>query len=287
MKNHMFMPKMLARLEYWMAEREKIRILKDAGKPAPYTTDPVLDRYRFCNVVRMDDRVSRWLFRKWYDSRLDWRTATVQATVARLINEPRTLSCFPPPSVWNGWNSESTLSAMLRQLEQGKELAVYGNAYLVVGTEFTDGKHNAIPRIVSRVAKRMNDLKEARIKYTTMQGLHEDLVDHVHGIGSFLAGQIVADVRHLCPGQFDDMHTWAPIGPGSARGMARLLGREPRRSGMTQRTFLPLLRELLHVVKQPRSVHNRLEAMDLQNCLCEFDKFCRVDEGRRPRRLYP
>lgn len=122
---------------------------------------------------------------------------------------------------------------------------------------------------------------------STMQGAHAHLMT-VHGLGSFLAGQIVADVRHVrWDGDFTDSDTWAPVGPGSARGMRRLLGEPVKRAGFPQTKFIAMLRTLREVVELPRTVEKRIEAMDLQNCLCEFDKYSRIFEGNRPRRLYP
>jgi len=51
---------------YWIKEREKIRLAKDAGDSKPWTDDVILQSYRFCNVRRMDDKVSQWLLNNWY-----------------------------------------------------------------------------------------------------------------------------------------------------------------------------------------------------------------------------
>ena len=49
----------LNRLVYFITEREAIRLKKEAGEPKPWTSDPILQQYRFCNVRRMDDKVSK------------------------------------------------------------------------------------------------------------------------------------------------------------------------------------------------------------------------------------
>src|ERR1044072_865418 len=48
-------------LIFWARERENIRKKKAAGLPPPWTENPILQTYRFCNVRRRDDRVSQWL----------------------------------------------------------------------------------------------------------------------------------------------------------------------------------------------------------------------------------
>src|SRR3990167_2469498 len=42
-----------------MIERERIRVKKERGDLPPWTEDPTLRKFRFCNVWRQDDRVSR------------------------------------------------------------------------------------------------------------------------------------------------------------------------------------------------------------------------------------
>jgi len=102
------------------------------------------------------------------------------------------------------------------------------------------------------------------------------------GIGSFLAGQIVADLAHLPSGRaWPDAATWAPLGPGSARGINRLRG-IPKDKAVTQNDFECLLHELISALR-PRIAgiweDRQLQAMDVQNCLCEFDKYRRLQLG--------
>ena len=37
-------------LQYWVRERDHIRELKDAHVRKPWTYDPILQSYKFCNV---------------------------------------------------------------------------------------------------------------------------------------------------------------------------------------------------------------------------------------------
>ena len=113
---------------------------------------------------------------------------------------------------------------------------------------------------------------------------------NVKNQGRFMVGQIVADVKYsdrqllIAP----DWHTWAVSGPGSRRGLNRVIGVD-KDSRWNEREFLDVLTELRGVVnaKIPPWMEH-LHAQDLQNCLCEFDKYQRVLLGEgRPRSLYP
>ena len=50
----------------YMIEREKIRQRKEAGEPAPWTDDTILQEGRFTNVRRSDDRTTRELMANFY-----------------------------------------------------------------------------------------------------------------------------------------------------------------------------------------------------------------------------
>src|SRR5262245_39207311 len=57
---------LIKKLCYWISEREAVRQRKEAGNSKPWTADPLLQGFRWCNVRRMDDRVSKWLEDNWY-----------------------------------------------------------------------------------------------------------------------------------------------------------------------------------------------------------------------------
>jgi hypothetical protein len=44
---------------YFASERQQMFQRRVAGEPAPRTDDPVLREFKFCNVFRAADRVSR------------------------------------------------------------------------------------------------------------------------------------------------------------------------------------------------------------------------------------
>ena len=108
------------------------------------------------------------------------------------------------------------------------------------------------------------------------------------GMGSFMAGQIVADLRWAVSGTWEDRNQWAPAGPGSTRGMNRLLGRPVNCAdgSIGVRAQLSLLVETCSA-RLPASITGRLEAIDWQNCCCEWDKHerARLGEGR-PRQRF-
>ena len=268
----------LAFLIQWSERREAVRRVREAGRPKPWTDDPLLLDYRWCNVSRMDDRVSIALLRDWYPVGANPATVLAAACLGRLVNWPESLMAV---SLGAHFSLDQLPHARFR-LEQRASagLKVFTGAYVVPGRP-GESKIETVVRHAERIAQRGD-----AILGKTMRATWASLIE-LDGLGSFLAGQIAADIAHLDAGSaWPDRATWAPLGPGSARGINRLAGR-PKQQAISQEQFeqeLPALIELL--VPRIRGIYEdrRLLAMDFQNCLCEYDKYRRLSlkEGPRP-----
>jgi len=261
---------------YWIKERDSIRHKKDAGKPKPWTDDTILQSYRFCNVRRMDDKVSQWIMKNWYEKYFDHKNMLLAVALARFINLPSTLEHIGFPEQW----SPTRLMEKLRKYRDSIEGPTFNSAYMVRG-------NNGIDKIESVVLHNVHPLKGMKIDTSTMKGAWEQVLSS-YGFGSFMAGQVVADLRWAVTGDWSDRLEWASVGPGSRRGLNRLQG-EPLNQAVKQEKFEALFPDVMKLVKKrlPK-IYSRLEAIDVQNCLCEFDKYERtLLEGRRPKKLYP
>ena len=264
-----FLAPELDHLVFWMTERETVRALKESGAPKPWTADPLLRDYRWCNVRRMDDRVSRWLFENWYGDRDDPAEQLVAAAWARLINWPEALIEIDDQR--HPIEARRVLEARAARGEK-----VFTGAYVIPGV-VGQNKVKSICALVAAIADSAGSILAHRTARDTWKALIA-----FNGLGAFLAGQIIADLAALGAGdEWPDKGTWAPIGPGSARGMNRLLGRA-KEYRIRQNEFEELLRELTPIVRE-RTVDlwndRALITMDLQNCLCEFDKYRRLTLG--------
>lgn len=274
-------------LVYWIREREKVRAAKEAGAPKPWTTDAIIRNHRWCNVRRMDDKVSRELLARWYDPEADAVTDLIAALLARLINWPESLDEILQ---WHNravFGLDCLAGAALALHERANRGAkVFTGAYVVPGVPGMS-KVDSVVALVQRVTKNTD------WPYFLGGGMEVTwaALMNFDGLGSFLAGQIVADIVHLRTGrQWEDRSTWAPVGPGSARGINRLRG-VPKDKAVPQREFAIYLSVLALMLKEtiPEIWHDRrLTAMDVQNCLCEFDKYRRLQLGEgKVRARYP
>lgn len=263
-----FLPNELDYMVYWIKQRELIRQAKEKGLSKPWTYDALLRDYRWCNVRRMDDRVSRELMDKWYRHRVGPDEALVAATLARYINRTDTLMEISGGQPFFLSHLKTASATLHARTARGQP--VFTGAYMIPGVP-GKLKANTVPAVAEAVLA-------AGAYRDTQRGTWEQLIK-INGLGSFLAGQIVADVAWLSVGlDWPDRETWAPVGPGSARGINRLIGR-PKDLSVGQAMFDQLLPPLMKVLRSrvPEIWEDRkLVAMDCQSLACEFDKYRRL-----------
>lgn len=252
-------------LIYWADERETVRLRKEAGQPKPWSTDPIFQTTYFCNVRREDDKVTKWVAKHirphWSDHMYEFNVI-----LSRFLNWPPTLEELGYVYV----RDYERIKNKLKQLHtKGK---IWGSAYVVT----THGlKMDKIDYLCDRVLPSI----PSSFNFQSCESAANDL-RKTEGVSSFMAGQIVADLKntpqHPLWGALD-WWIFALPGPGSRRGMDWLYGEHLTDSQWYEK--LPEVREIL--------AQFDLCSQDTQNCLCEFDKYCRIRNGTgRSKRLY-
>ena len=159
---------------------------------------------------------------------------------------------------------------------------VWGGAYLIT----THGRKMSKIDYCTELLQNVIDLTPVSMADPTCEGYFH-WFKRVDGLGSFLAAQIVADLKNT-PGHpleaATDWYTFSAPGPGSLRGL----------SWFHHRKITPANYEEA-IVEVKSYVENRIGEpyftmcmQDMQNCMCEFDKYCRVLTGTgRSKRKYP
>jgi len=262
----------LQNLLYWIKERETVRLRKEAGEPKPWSNDPVFQVTYFCNVRREDDRVTKFI-RRMYSPYVRHPLFVHNIILSRFLNWPDTLDALDYQDEWDPPYVKSVLNE--RKL-LGK---VWGNAYVVT----THGiKMDKIDYLCDRVMPSIGD-HAGNVVSSSCAHVASNL-QKIEGISTFMAGQVVADLKNT-PGHplqhANDWWDFALPGPGSIRGMDWLMGTK-----VTAREWYPMLLSVRDTVEHLSTVGD-LCAQDMQNCLCEFDKYMRVSNGTgRSKRSY-
>ena len=261
-------------LKYWIEERETIRRLKDDGQDKPWSDDWVFQNTYFCNIHREDDRVTRWI-RANYTPEVLGEYYDYAIVAARIFNWPDTLDGLLYKGGLVPYNQVQMEEFLLQRQEAKKK--IWGGAYLITTHGQRMSKIDYCVRLMGQVYQQFS---------TTRPPGEESCADYhswimqIDGLGSFLAAQIVADLKntkdHPLRGSMDWYDFSAP-GPGSLRGLAWFHEVDKVSPGQYH--------GLIENVREYLGWEYCMQ--DLQNCLCEFDKYCRVRTGKgRSKRNY-
>lgn len=270
----------------FIAERELIRCRRATGLPAPWTDNPILQTWSFTNVRREDDRATRWVATHWREPHRNDPDLWFAMVVAAFVNWPPTLADIGYPVPWKPDHFRAVMKDRAQRREQ-----LYGPAYRI----HTDQNH--LTTAEYQVAKVFNPLWRGREYLRPQPG--EPLARYCarlcecHGFGGgFMTGQVIAYLKYVPPLlDAPDWMTFAVSGPGSRAGLNRILGNPGHRDWVLAtpwRSYFDQLREGIAPGLAFIGLGD-LHAQDLQNCLCEFDKYERVrlQEGRPRRRFQP
>lgn len=262
-------------------EREAIYNRRLAGLSKPWTDDAILQNYRFCNVRREHDTETIWFAKNWRIPHAKDPDMWFASLVFRFVNRHQTLEEVGYPVPWDPARFKRTLQALKKAGE-----TVYSGAYMISTHGKKEDKASYLAKSLSKIWK--NRLDYRYIPGSRLEEFHSRLLG-AYDVGSFMAGQVIADAKY-CGAMYHakDWWTFAASGPGSRRGLNRVmgspidycLGEVPWRAqlGHLKAAIDPMIKE----AKMPP-----LHAQDLQNCLCEFDKYERVRLGEgRPKQRY-
>jgi len=268
------------------------------------TDDPILQQFKFCNVRREDDRVTVWVREHIREPYADQQHLWLMLAIARTINWPPALlelirggaegvSSFP-----NMQDFDPRCMAQVLEARRARGEKVETGAYMIRAESRKDkpwyswSKQRYIAEIVIghlwyMRASWKHDFEKKKL--TTLERTWE-IFQEYDGWGPFMAFQVIVDLAHTrYLRDAPDRSSWAALGPGSRRGLNRLYGR-PVTTGLTQAQGLEEMREVQAAVNAPGVLAPWVEKIalsDIQNCLCETDKYLRVRNGEgRPRALY-
>ena len=281
----------MSSLLYFVWEREVIRIVKRRGGERPYTKDPVLAKYKFTNIHRRDDRVSRWIIDKVITPNEQRQDLWFILLITRIINWPPTLQHMIDKGVLFQAAGDFNIKRFSATLENFKALGnkVYSGAYMVYPTKMDPGgvKSFAIAKHIIQPALSLGyEIDHVLFgREPKVESFVQELATGF-GISSFMAGQVAADLTYCDQlGKAEDLYTYAPIGPGSSRGLNYLLNRSPHAT-WTQSSFNGELIKVRDAIVGEVGIDD-LTLHDVQNVMCEYSKYCRTVLGEgKPKTIY-
>lgn len=272
----------IERLVQFAIERHAIYLRRSAGLPKPWTNETILQQYRFTNIVRENDPVTIWIAKSWREPYQTDPNLWFAMVVARLLNLPDSLQALGYPVPWNRVHFLQTL-----RHRKEKKLKNFNPAYIVSTNGIAMAKELYIADHV------LDPLWQGRERLQPKRGdnlnSYHMLLGQFHGLGSFMAGQVIADLKYAPPlSDSVDWWSFACSGPGSRRGLNRALGR-PEKSTWREDEWRMENERLRQRVNQEfeKIGIEPIHGQDGNNLECEFDKYERVRLGQgRPKQKY-
>ena len=282
-----FIPEELDRYFYWLHERETIRIRKEErGDSPPWTDDPILQEFKFCQVFREDDRTTRWFRTHMRDPLATHRDVFMATIIFRWFNLIETGRTLLEHNLHREWNRKKAIEEITKQPK-------WITGSYIIKTPNRMDKVTGVAECISHIWKDRNYLldmleKELEKDTLTLQKMWKWLRDYPY-MGPFMAYEVVTDLRWTyLLSDAQDINKWANAGPGAMRGLNRLTGR-PLKFTSTLHPWQKEMVELLYIAADrldrnwvfPHGTAT-FEMREIEGGLCEFDKYSRIlkKEGR-------
>lgn len=275
---------MLAKYDRFIAERHRMwerRIL--AKEPGPWTDEPILRERRFLNMFRVLDHGSQFVVKN-FTREGDEGNLLARALLYRLTNR----------TDWWEWHKERTseypteaeivsgavIDSMTEYRTTGTPL--FGSGYMIANNTMGGlRKEEAVVRMVQGI---LSSLDLDALVGEGFKRAVEILSDGTFkGIKTFLAQQVVIDIGYG-DARILETETAFP-GPGSIRGATHMFGSADVTAAVDwlyEYQQVTGNTPILSLESGPR----RLSKTDIQNSLCEFDKYVRAEE-RAVRKFTP
>jgi hypothetical protein len=163
----------------------------------------------------------------------------------------------------------------------------FGPAYVIPNGGSTKAKIDYIADDVLRPLWMAREHLTPRKRNTL--AVISDRLTQFKGIGGFMAGQIIADLKYVEPlRSAPDWMSFVASGPGSRQGLNRITGR-PVHAPWTESAWQAAFRRFEAAIRPELQLVGLgdLHFQDLQNCLCEIDKHLRAKLGEgKPKRRF-
>jgi hypothetical protein len=268
---------------YWefAHERHAIYERRVQGLPRPWTSDPILETFKFCNVYRASDRVSQFLIREvaYADD-----GATELDTIFRIV----AFRTFSRPATWQAVGSFLGRQPTLKDLASDRFLNALDHAREATGGLYTGAFILCATDAYGRALKHHNHVELFRDMFLRRAAgeriLAAESLESVFHIlhefplmGDFMSYQTAVDLNYSSLLSFDE-NDFTVAGPGALRGIRKAfedLG-DYRPQDVIRWVVDRQEQEFAGLGLDFRGLWGRsLYAIDCQSLFCELDKYCR------------
>ena len=263
--------------------------------PRPWTTDPILQRKRFCNTFRIHDKVTHWLIKNVIEPNrkkpmnLVWQTA-----VARIINRVETLEFVGLPD-GRDFKPDGLLSSLDHWVDQGGKICspvgiwihgFKGQSRQQTITQMLTAIHTAIKK--EDFVNRLREVQDLEAAWNLFRGFYN------LGSTGFVAFQICWDISYSNSFWKSAVRgsQFRYAGPGAIGGLAAVFGKDHEGlsyTGQQDPKWTNLLIQLHGLQDEylPKDFP-RLDLWTVQHMSCELRKYLAIKkDGKKGHNFTP
>lgn len=268
---------------YWQfaAKRQEIFERRVAGVVAPWTEDPILQNFKFCNVFRAADRVSQFLIREvaYNPTRNSNADRLFQILAFRTFSKPQTwvevTGALGHAPTLSDLDSGAFENALTKVRNRGNGL--YTGAFILCANKAFgfDEKHRNHVGLFKQMFLEC-DLANKIEAAPSLQAIVE-LLESFPLTGPFMSYQIAIDLNYSAIVNFDE-DDFTQAGPGALRGIRKAF---TETGDYTPAEIIKWMVDNQEKEFARLKLHfnglwgRRLHAIDCQGLFCELDKYCR------------
>lgn len=266
---------------YFASERHRAFEKRVAGEARPWTNDPILQEFKFCNVFRAADRVSQYMIREvcYHDEDCSPEDRLFQIMAFRTFSKIETWR-----SVRQYLGHYPTLDdlgsdAFTKALEEARRQngGLYTGAFILCATDaFGQGLKHLNHVELFRHMFLQEDLGGELLKAGSLREVY-DLLHRFPLMGDFMSYQTTIDLNYSELINFSE-NEFTQAGPGALRGIKKVF------ESLGDYTPTEVIQWM--VERQEEELARlglpfnglwgrRLHAIDCQGLFCETDKYCR------------
>ncbi len=265
---------------YFAAERQNIFYNKLKNKMPPWTTDKILQEYKFCNSYRASDRVSQYLLKHVIYNGRNYTKADMifRIVLFKIFNKESTWELFLNKLgdvTLENFNFKKYCDILDEAKLNGQK--IYTDAYMSCATKaygYSKKHENHIALIEHMFIK--DKIQDKILNAKSMQEAFNYIKEYPL-IGDFMAYQLITDINYSDVVDFSERE-FTVVGPGSKRGIDKCF---IDLEGMSKEDVIKWMcnnqeKEFKRLNIDFKKLGNRpLQYIDCQNLFCELDKYLR------------
>ena len=266
---------------YFAAERQSIFEKRLSGQTGPWSNDPILQEYKFCNVYRAVDRVSQYMIRNVCYNKEDNNPTDrlFQIIAFRIFSSIETWKLLEKklgsaPTIDNlvDGSFEQALNDIKKETSK-----LYTGAFILCATNAYGRQLKHLNHVELFKDMFINqDLGSKILKAKSLKQIY-DLIHSFPLMGDFMSYQIAIDLNYSDLVNFSE-NEFTKAGPGALRGIKKVF---EDTGGLSPEEVIMWMiehqdEEFKRLGYNFKGLFGRpLHAIDAQGLFCETDKYCR------------